>query len=120
MAYEIADMVLGGNYDFEKATALADFILSDAKSGATLESLYLNQQTPAAFLSVRENINEWYYPEISMAAPVISNPDRLNEVIENYKLSDFIESRKNVILRCYGKSNYPYFKDNVSDLLQVI
>lgn len=55
-----------------------------------------------------------------MAAPVISNPDRLNEVIENYKLSDFIESRKNVILRCYGKSNYPYFKDNVSDLLQVI
>lgn len=120
MAYEIADMVLGGNYDFEKATALADFILSDAKSGATLESLYLNQQTPAAFLSVRENINEWYYPEISMAAPVISNPDRLNEVIENYKLPDFIESRKNVILRCYGKSNYPYFKDNVSDLLQVI
>lgn len=80
--YELSDLVLDGNYDFEKAVMLGDIRICDAKSGAAIESCCLNPDIPTVFLSVRKDISKEFYEEIfEVADAVVNDPSRLYEVI---------------------------------------
>ena len=100
--YEISDVVLAGNSSFEDAAVLADIIIADAKSGSSSESCYLNQHTPALFLSVQDNIDTYFYPEIFKLGDVINKPKLLVEHID--KLAEQIDD--------YKQPNMEYFYGN--------
>lgn len=87
--YEISDLVLDGNYDFMKTAWLGDVRICDAKSGAALESIYINSSIPTLFLSVRGNIDDSFYPEIyDVANAVVNKPENLiQNVIKIYENS---------------------------------
>lgn len=91
MLYKISDVVLDGNYNFEEVAYAGDVRLCDAKSGAALESIFVNPDIPTIFLSVRQNIKEYFYPEIyQVASAVVNNPVKLNEEVRKSKSSQNI------------------------------
>lgn len=62
--YAISDKVLDGNASFTDICSCADFYITDAKSGASLESLYINSK-PAVFLTPRNGpALKQFYPEL--------------------------------------------------------
>lgn len=82
--YELSDVVLDGNYDFEKAVGIADVLLCDATSGASTESRVLNPEARLVLLSTRNDIKEYFYSEIEDFADVVVNkPSDLLGVMHN-------------------------------------
>lgn len=82
--YELSDVVLEGNYDFEKAVSIADILLCDATSGASTESRVLNPEARLVLLSTRNDIKEYFYSKIEdFADAVVNNPSDLLEVMNN-------------------------------------
>lgn len=80
--YAISDKVLDGNISFSDVCSCADFYIADAKSGAALESLYLNYKQ-AIFLTPREgNILDLFYPEFFEVAHVINANGLLSASVE--------------------------------------
>lgn len=75
--YELSDVVLPGNYPFENAACLADKFLIDAKSGASTEVAYLNEQADILLLTPREDYNDYFYDDINALFDVINNPKDL-------------------------------------------
>lgn len=81
--YELSDVVLDGNYDFEKAVSIADVLLCDATSGASTESRVLNPEARLVLLSTRNDIKEYFYSEIEdFADAVVNNPNDLLGVMD--------------------------------------
>lgn len=81
--YELSDVVLDGNYDFEKAVIIADVLLCDATSGASTESRVLNPEARLVLLSTRTDIKEYFYSEIEdFADAVVNNPNDLLGVMD--------------------------------------
>lgn len=82
--YRISDVVLDGNFDFEDVAYIGDLRLCDAKSGAALESIYINPKVPTIFLSEKEDINSYFYSEIYTAACVVLyEPELLADAVKN-------------------------------------
>ena len=82
--YELSDVVLDGNYDFEKAVSIADVLLCDATSGASTESRVLNPEARLVLLSTRNDIKEYFYSEIEdFADAVVNKPSDLLEVMNH-------------------------------------
>lgn len=82
--FEISDVVLEGNYDFEKAAILGDVRICDAKSGAALECCFLNNSIPTIFLTVRQKVQEDFYTEMfDIADAVVDKPQNLIPCVYN-------------------------------------
>lgn len=82
--YAISDKVLDGNASFTDICSCADFYITDAKSGASLESLYINPK-PAVFLTPRNGpALKQFYPELFKIAPVINAKNDLSTYIEKF------------------------------------
>lgn len=82
--YAISDKVLDGNASFTDICSCADFYITDAKSGASLESLYINSK-PAVFLTPRNGpALKQFYPELFEIAPVINAKNHLSTYIEKF------------------------------------
>lgn len=95
--YEISDIVLDGNYDFENAAMLGDIRICDAKSGSALECCYLNNNIPTIFLSVRPNIEEYFYSEIfDIAGAVVNERQKLLSCVFNIQNNRDIREIKDI------------------------
>lgn len=96
--YEISDIVLEGNYSFSNAVIIADIALIDAKSGATCEVPYLGKDIPILYLSVRENLKEYFYDDIFEFGYLINKKEKMSEYLEKIEFFDkFAECRaKNI------------------------
>ena len=82
--YELSDVVLDGNYDFEKAVCIADVLLCDATSGASTESKVLNPDAKLVLLSTKDDIKECFYRQIEdFADVVVNNPNNLLKMMRN-------------------------------------
>lgn len=95
--FEISDIVLDGNYDFEKAAMLGDIRICDAKSGAALECCFLNHSIPTIFLSVRQKVQEDFYNEMfDIADAVVDKPQKLTTCVCDINESKNIREKKNI------------------------
>lgn len=82
--YELSDVVLDGNYDFEKAVGIADVLLCGATSDASTESRLLNPEAKLVLLSTRNDVKEYFYSEIEdFADAVVNSPSDLLEVMNH-------------------------------------
>lgn len=82
--YELSDVVLDGNYDFEKAVCIADVLLCDATSGASTESKVLNPDAKLVLLSTKDDIKACFYRQIEdFADVVVNNPNNLLKMMRN-------------------------------------
>lgn len=90
--YDISDIVLEGNFDFEKSAMIGNINLCDAKSGAALETCLLNDKAKAVFLSMHEEDEHYFMEELYEIAYVVSRPEQLNEVIERIMNQDVYQS----------------------------
>lgn len=81
--YKISDIVLDCNFNFGKAVMLGDMLVVDAKSGASFEARLLNNNVPELLLSVRENVDEYFYSKIHEYMDIINNPSELCLKISN-------------------------------------
>lgn len=114
---EFSDVVLSANCDIGTAVAMADYILADAKSGAAMEAAYLNNAVPLVLLTVKESVEDWFYPEIKEVGLVVTPNDSLIEKISEYQIEKYQEERRKILESCYGKSDYPYLEDVISYLI---
>ena len=104
--YEISDIVLEGNYSFSNAATIADIALIDAKSGATCEVPYLRKDVPILFLSVQNNLKEYFYDDIFEFGYLINQKENLLEYLEKVENFDkFIEKRAQKIEYYMGPSD---------------
>lgn len=114
---EFSDVILPADCDIETAVAMADYILADAKSGAAMEAAYLNNTVPLALLTVREPVEDWFYPEIEKLGPVVTAKDSLTEKMAECQVEKNWEERKKILETCYGKPDYPYLEEVIHYLM---
>lgn len=90
--YAVSDCVVDGNFSFSDVCSCADFYITDAKSGASLEALYINPK-PAIFLTPRTGSEfKQFYSEIFKIAPVINAHGLLASSVEKtFKDSFFVD-----------------------------
>ena len=80
--YEMSDLVLNCNYDFDEVCFLGDIMICDAKSGASLEAMLVNQNIKMILLSVQLDLKEYFFDEIFDLAHILNNSDILCDTIE--------------------------------------
>lgn len=96
--YQISDIVLEGNFSFEKAAMLADVTLIDAKSGALTEVPFLNSKASKIALSVQNDMKNYFHEELFKFINIINSPEELTASIFNkeftpkIKITDFYTS----------------------------
>ncbi len=114
----ISDVVLDGNYDFEKATLLGDIALCDAKSGSTMEVPYLNPRISLIVLFVENSFPEHrFYTEIEQVAKCVFLPEDLNKTIKDiYPIDPYINNRKTKMNDIYGEKGADYLENILSRL----
>ena len=104
MLYKISDKVLEGNSKFSDAVLIADIALIDGKSGSSCEVPYLKPELPIVYLSPRDNLKEYFRPNIFEFGELINQPEQLrNSVLDVYKNDRFIKIRKKQIEYYLGK-----------------
>ena len=92
--YAVSDCVVDGNFSFSDVCSCADFYITDAKSGASLEALYINPK-PAIFLTPRTGSEfRQFYSEIFKIAPVINAQGLLASSVEKiFKDNFFVDDK---------------------------
>ncbi len=93
--YDISDIVLEGNFSFEKAAMIGDINLCDAKSGAALETCLINNKAKAVFLSMHEEKEHYFMRELYELAYVVDQPGQLRSVITQAMDKDIYQSVRN-------------------------
>lgn len=92
---EISDIVLPPTYPMYKIASVADLVLVDAKSGATVELAYLNPTMGMIWIIVSATRDD-FYPEIDSMAEVINHPlelttELVTDVLNNCKKKKYRE-----------------------------
>lgn len=77
--YEISNLVLEGNSNFEESAMLADVALIDAKSGSSTEVAYLNPKAKITLLSPRKNVDNYFIKRVVDTSKIINNPKNLTK-----------------------------------------
>ena len=109
MLKEISDIVLPGNYSFGKSAVLGDIAICDAKSGASSEVCYLNENLNVVLLSVREDYEKYFAPAVHSIGPLINRPENLYNTVSDIELLEsFKVRREGVINSCYGERGENY------------
>ena len=108
---EISDIVLEGNYSFSRAAVLADIALIDAKSGAACEVPYLNPNAHILYLSVRDNLQEYFWEDIFSFGYLINKKEDLLKSLDSIADEDKFQKERNNKITYYlglrdGKSTY--------------
>lgn len=103
--YKISDIVLEGNYEFAKAAAIGDINLCDAKSGAALETCFINNKAKAVFLSVHDEGEAYFMNELFQIAHVVNQPHKLQSVIKTIMIKDEFQSDRIKKLDAYLDSS---------------
>lgn len=107
---EFSDLVIESTYSLADIITIADLIIADAKSGASLESIYINEDASALFLSNSSDIETVYFDEIHEVAPIVISGEKIANVLNNCNWKSFKESRKKMIEECFGKKDENYAK----------
>ncbi|MBZ0312899.1 LicD family protein [Clostridium butyricum] len=109
--YEISDIVLECNYDFEKFCVIGDINICDAKSGASLESCFINNKSKVIFLSVQEDLKGYFFEDIFDIAYLINEPSKLKKIVQMVNEYDkYQEERKKRMTDFFAENNYDYLK----------
>lgn len=73
-----SNIVLPAHASFEEAVCCADILISDAKSGAMLESIFINPYAAPVAICVNQDYGTAFYHELGISANVVSRPEELN------------------------------------------
>lgn len=120
MLKKISDIVLPGNYSFEKSTVLGNLAICDAKSGASSEVCYLNKDINVILLSVRGDYEECFAPAVHSIGPLVNTPERLRSVLKDTKLLEsHRKEREELIKSCYGVRGENYLFDIIKKIEDV-
>lgn len=116
--YEISDIVLESTYDFQKFCKLGDVNICDAKSGAALESCFVNNESKVVFLSVRKNLKECFFEEIFEIAYLLNDPLELIDTVETIiEFDKYQNKRIEYIDKFFENSKDNYLEDIFLDIL---
>lgn len=98
---KISDMVLEASYDFERAAFIGDVALVDAKSGAALETCFINPAIKMVWLSPHKNMQDYFEDITFTMAEVINEPEKLPEVIAKTLVTDRFQGTRNKQIRSF-------------------
>lgn len=82
MLQAIADYLAPSNTPLTELFCASNILLVDGKSGCLTETLLICEETPLIALSCKKNVEDYFYPPLKAIAPIITNPDYLNETIK--------------------------------------
>lgn len=106
---------------FSELVFIADLLLTDIKSGATTEAIYLTQgQKPWIGLTALD-FSE-YYPAVLKAGPVLNDPKQLRPTIDQISQHDtYTNARISLSNYCYGSPSGPTHsaKDAVQAIIEL-
>lgn len=114
LLYEISDMVLPPSYDFCSFANLGDIALVDARSGASMDTAFLNPEMPILLLSTHGNLYNDFHKEIFSLFDVIDKPNVLTIDLVNRILNE----KKHTLYRKENMSRF--YKEYTEDELQSV
>lgn len=116
---EFSDLVIESNYSLGSIASIADIIIADAKSGASLEAIYVNNTANAIFLCNVTNaeIDTFYLKEIQKVAPMAVPGQSLLDIINGCDWSSINVSKNKIVEDCYGNKQKNYVEECVNDLM---
>ena len=110
--YEISDMVLQPEYGLDKFMFIGDLTVIDAKSGATLEATFLNDDMKMVWLLVSKDVRNLFWQEINNIVELVDNRDDLVDVVNKTMAEDdYIEYRKEHINQYFSKYDRKYLEN---------
>ncbi len=118
--YEISDMVLDAAYNFEKAAFIGDITMVDAKSGAALETCFINPDVKMIWLSPQKNVRSYFVDEAFTMAELINEPQKLKGTVSGMLSEDKYQNvRREQIFRFFadetGESLEKVYEEMVRD-----
>lgn len=115
--YDFSDLVLDPDYCLDKFSYLGDLMLVDAKSGAALETVFLNPGLKTLWLTLAENYQEYFWDEIDKMAKVVKPTDDLEGIVKQYIHADLnLEYRKEHIFEYFSDKG----REELWDVLEKI
>lgn len=114
--YTFSDKILESNYDFEKASILGDIAICDAKSGSSLEVPYINPNIGLVLLSVRYNLDEYFFEDIKSVAYVTNSPDDLTMLVQKAVDDKYRDNRAEKLEYYLGKKDENYIDPFIEDI----
>lgn len=104
--YEVSDMVLDAAYSFEKAAYIGDIALVDAKSGAALETCFINPHAKMIWLSPQKNMREVFAETTFTLAEITNEPEELEKIVVRTVIADKYQTvRKEQIFQFFADEN---------------
>ena len=109
--YEISDMVLQPEYGLDKFMFIGDLTVIDAKSGATLESTFLNDDMKMVWLLVSREVRKLFWNEINNIVELVDDRNDLVEVVNKTIEEDsYIKYRKEHINHYFSRYDKNYLE----------
>lgn len=114
MLYNIADLVLDGNYNLARITQIADVALCDAASGVFGEIPYYNKAVHMVIIYTKNMTPNDLYPLFQrMCRGVYSTSELYDVVSDIYEKDDWIKDRQSIV-------DYLFDNDSVGDLMNLV
>lgn len=117
MIKDFSDQIVESTYPLSDLAMIADLIVADAKSGASLEAIYINNTADAIFLSNATDVDSVYMEQIHDIAPVVTSEHEFVNAINKSDWEVFKLKRKKLIEDCYGNKSVDYANKFVNKLL---
>lgn len=109
--YEISDMVLQPEYGLDKFMRIGDLTIIDAKSGATLEATFLNDDMKMVWLLVSKDVRKLFWDEIDNIVELVDDRKDLVEVVNKTIEDDaYIKYRKEHINHYFSRYDKNYLE----------
>lgn len=117
----IASQILNEHVPISDIVNIADVIITDAKSGALTECMYLNPEIPIIALFPYQDLKKYFFKEIFTVAPVLNNPKKLNVVIEEILKNDkYRIARKKYSILFYNSNKGRASQDSINAIQKLL
>lgn len=115
-----SDCIVESTYSLSDIVNIADLVVADAKSGASLEAVYLNNSVKAVFLSNSTDVDGIYLKEIHRVAPIVTPVQNIMETIKCNNWGIIKQQRNEVIEDCYGNIEENYAETYVNEMMRML
>jgi len=97
--------ILNEHTSLSDITNFADLVITDAKSGALTEIIYLDDTIPIIALSTRKNLKAEFYEDLFFIAPVLNEPSLLAPTVAALLKNDSLLNQRMKYSSIFYKNN---------------
>ena len=116
---QVSPHVLDASGPTEDAIAIADLLITDVKSGATTESIYLTRGT-TPWIGITPHAKSAFFDEIKAAGPIIQDPQILPQAVRKlFRADPYPQAREELARYAYSGNAGQAAEDAADAILEL-